>query len=28
MLSARAGLKLTKTIGPANGPFYIGVIKK
>ena len=28
MLSAKAGLKLTKTIGPADGPFYIGVIKK
>lgn len=28
MLSAKAGLKLAKTIGPANGPFYIGVIKK
>ena len=28
MLSAKAGLKLTKTVGPANGPFYIGVIKK
>lgn len=28
MLSAKAGLKLTQTIGPANGPFYIGVIKK
>lgn len=28
MLSAKAGLKLTKTIGPDNGPFYIGVIKK
>jgi len=27
-LSARAGLKLTQTIGPANGPFYIGVIQK
>jgi len=27
-LSTKAGLKLTKTIGPANGPFYIGVIKK
>lgn len=27
-LSAKAGLKLTQTIGPANGPFYIGVIKK
>lgn len=28
MLSAKAGLKLTKTIGPEDGPFYIGVIKK
>jgi len=28
MLSAEAGLKLTKTIGPADGPFYIGVIEK
>jgi len=28
MLSAKAGLKLIKTIGPADGPFYIGVIKK
>ena len=28
MLSAKADLKLTKTIGPADGPFYIGVIKK
>lgn len=27
-LSAKADLKLTQTIGPVNGPFYIGVIKK
>lgn len=28
MLSEDAGLKLVRTIGPANGPFYMGVIKK
>lgn len=28
MLSTKAGLQLTKTIGPADGPFYIGVIEK
>ncbi len=27
-LSAKADLTLTQTIGPANGPFYIGIIKK
>jgi len=28
MLSKKANLELGKTMGPANGPFYIGIIKK